>query len=183
MLEIAHEKAKKVNVDIEFKLGDMRKLAFNEEFDAVTCFFSSLGYNLSDKDIMNTLKGVYKSLRKGGVFIADVSNPFHRLDRLLQGLVTSIWRVYEDNMNVLVIDVKWLENTVIPLLEWERTLLVNHNSKLNMFFDTHKLRLYTANEPKLYSRITGFKKTKLYGGYNPVEDPKQARRLILVAVK
>ncbi len=43
MLEIAREKAKKMRIDVVFKLGDMRKLDFNEEFDAVTCFFSSLG--------------------------------------------------------------------------------------------------------------------------------------------
>lgn len=183
MLEIAREKAKKMRIDVVFKLGDMRKLDFNEEFDAVTCFFSSLGYNLSDEDIMNTLKGVYNSLRKGGVFIADVPNPFHRLDKLLQGPVTNVWRVHEDNVNILIIDVRWLENTVAPLLEWERTLIVDHNGRMDMFFDLHKLRLYTANELKLYSRIAGFKKTKIYGDYNLIEDPKQAGRLILVAVK
>ncbi len=182
MIKIAREKARKNGVQVDFKLGDMRRLNFNEEFDAVTCFFSSLGYNLSDEDISNTLRGVYNSLRKGGVFIADVPNPLHRFDRWVKGTPV-IWRVQSDNISILVIDVKWLTNTVTPILEWERTLIVKHNDKIDMLFDKHKLRLYTASELKLYSRITGFKKTKIYGDYNFIEDPKQAGRLILVAVK
>ncbi len=183
MIEIAQRKARESSVQVDFRVGDMRRLDFNEEFDAVTCFFSSLEYNLSDEDILSTLNGVYESLRKGGVFVADVPNPFYRFNSWVQR-IPSIWRVQDNNVDVLVIDVKWLTNTVTPVLEWERTLIVRHNDRVDMLFDKHRLRLYTASELKLYAKIAGFNKTKIYGDYELAEkEPMQAKRIILVAIK
>ena len=54
----------------------MRNLGFNEEFDAITCFFTSINFNVTDENMESTMKGIYKGLRRGGVFIVDVPNPF-----------------------------------------------------------------------------------------------------------
>lgn len=36
MIEIARERAEKNGIQVDFKLGGIRRLNFNEEFDAVT---------------------------------------------------------------------------------------------------------------------------------------------------
>jgi len=76
MLKKAQEKALKENLDIRFILRDMRKLAFNEEFDLATCWFDSLNYLLETSDLEKTFAGVWHSLKAGGLFIFDMNTVY-----------------------------------------------------------------------------------------------------------
>ena len=48
MIKIAKGKAQNLGLDIEFEVCGMRKLSFKDKFDAVTCFFTSVNYNVTD---------------------------------------------------------------------------------------------------------------------------------------
>ena len=157
----------------------MRRLWFEEEFDAATCFFTSINYNLSDEDMLATLRGVYQSLKPGGVFLADTVNPLVRTPEMMRG-TTQVWRVQRGNEVILVFDVKRLDESLI--LEWERTLLVAGPGGIRVLPDHHRLRLFTASELRLFARLAGFRNVKVYGDYERRERG-DARRLILVAVK
>ena len=181
MIEIARRKAAEAGVDVRFEVMDMRRLKFEEEFDAVTCFFTSINYNVEEGDLERTMKGVYKALRRGGVFLADAPNPY-RAERWLRG-VPSIWRVDRGRVSVLVIDSVYM-STVPGLIDWNRTLLVSDEGEVKIIADKHLLRAYTANELKLYARTAGFRRARIYGDTRLTEEePRDARRLFLVAVK
>ncbi len=179
MLRIARRKAAQLGLDAEFVEGDMRRLWFEEEFDAATCFFTSINYNLSDDDVLATLRGVYRSLRPGGVFLADTVNPLIRAPEMMKG-VTQVWRVQRGNEVILVLDVKRLDESL--MLEWERTILVAGPGGVRVIPDHHMLRLFTASELRLFAKLAGFRYVKVYGDYERRERA-DARRLILVAVK
>ena len=181
VIEIARRKAAELDISVRFEVGDMRKLQFNNDFDAAMCIFTSINYNLTDEDILATLRGIHRSLRKGGVFIADFPNPL-MAERWFYG-TPIIWRVDEENRSILIID-SVLMNRVTLMIDWVRTLIVHEQGQVKMIPDRHRLRAYTANEMKLLARMAGFRKVKIYGDMNISEEPpRHARRLFLVAVK
>ena len=69
MLQLAKERAEKGNANVEFALQDMRALSFEESFDLATCWFDSLNYLLELEDLEKTFAGVYRALKKPGLFI------------------------------------------------------------------------------------------------------------------
>ncbi len=79
MLEFARERAgrfhfqERENANVEFLLQDMRSLPFEERFDLVTCWFDSLNYILELEGIRQTFAGVYRALKKAGLFIFDMN--------------------------------------------------------------------------------------------------------------
>ncbi len=73
MLRFARERAERENANVEFLLQDMRSLAFEGGFDLATCWFDSLNYLLEFKDVQRTFEGVYRALKKAGLFIFDMN--------------------------------------------------------------------------------------------------------------
>ena len=69
----ARERAEKENVKIEFTLQDIRSLPFEERFDLVTCWYDSLNYLLEWGDLEKTFAGVWRALKRAGLFIFDMN--------------------------------------------------------------------------------------------------------------
>jgi len=179
MIRIAREKAQDEGLPVKFGVCDMRNLNFKEEFDAATCLFTSISYNASKDDMLKTLRGVYKALRPGGVFIADNPNPF-RSERAFQGIpyIRSIRRA---ETRMLIIDMVEA-HPVTAKVHWNRTLVIDSPDGLKMAIDTHNLKFYTATELKLFAELAGFSEAKIYGDMRRAE-PRDSRRLFLVAIK
>lgn len=76
MLQFARERAERENVKVEFLLQDMRALSFEERFDLATCWFDSLNYLLELEDLEKTFAGVYRALKKAGLFIFDMNTVY-----------------------------------------------------------------------------------------------------------
>ncbi len=181
MIRIAREKARRSGASAEFIVGDMREINFVEEFDAVTCFFTSINYILEDEGMERLFLGVHRCLRRGGVFLFDIPNPY-RMEKWLKGIPT-IWRVDDGDISVLVIDATIME-TVSGLVNWKRTLLVKNKNGIEFVSDYHRLRVYTPNELRVYARLSGFRRTRIYGDLRITDSPpKDATRLFFVAVK
>jgi len=86
-------------------------------------------------------------------------------------------------MSILILD-SILMSKVSALVEWERTIIVNERGKVKMIPDHHKLRAYTANELKLFAKAVGFEEVKIYGDFKRTDtEPRDARRLVLIAIK
>ena len=73
MLEFARERAERENAEVEFLRQDMRSLSLDERFDLVTCWFDSLNYILELEGIQKTFAGVYRALKKAGLFVFDMN--------------------------------------------------------------------------------------------------------------
>ena len=78
MIALARERARLASIQVDFSVEDMRNLQFVEEFDLVTCFFDSLNYLLTVRDLQAAFHGVFAALRPGGYFIFDM-NTVHGL--------------------------------------------------------------------------------------------------------
>jgi ubiquinone/menaquinone biosynthesis C-methylase UbiE len=76
MLEFARERAERENAKVEFLHQDMRSLAFDEQFDLVTCWFDSLNYVLELEGIQKTFVDVHRALRKAGLFVFDMNTVY-----------------------------------------------------------------------------------------------------------
>ncbi len=70
MLRVARRKAQELGLNIEFIHGDALDIHFENEFDAVTMFFSSIMY-FDENAIKQLFNSVIKALKPGGVFVAD----------------------------------------------------------------------------------------------------------------
>lgn len=73
MLNIAIQKLKalKIKSDLSFQKADVRFLDLKKKLDVAIMMFAVLGYQLENKDIVNTLISVRKHLKKGSLFIFD----------------------------------------------------------------------------------------------------------------
>ena len=59
--------------------ADMTRLPFEEQFDAVVCALDSINHLPDLQAVQQTFDGVYRSLKAGGVFAADLNTPYkHR---------------------------------------------------------------------------------------------------------
>jgi ubiquinone/menaquinone biosynthesis C-methylase UbiE len=63
--------ARKNYTDIRFIQADMVELDLNEEFDAIICLFSSIGYVKTYENLKKTINNFTKHLKLGGVLIIE----------------------------------------------------------------------------------------------------------------
>src|SRR3989339_1377080 len=87
----AAERAKKNKVQIRLVRGDMRKLPYSNEFDAVINMFTSFGY-FSEKQNIAILKKVAGALKPHGKFFIDI---VHK-ENLDNNLHPKSWNLAED---------------------------------------------------------------------------------------
>ena len=73
MLARAGEEAQDRDAKLNFVQGDMREMAFDEQFDGVYCWNTSFGYFDEDKNAQ-VIDRVHRSLKAGGLLLLDVIN-------------------------------------------------------------------------------------------------------------
>jgi SAM-dependent methyltransferase len=73
MLARAGDDAQDRGVKLNFVQGDMRDMAFDEQFDGVFCWNTSFGYFEEEKNAQ-VIDRVHRALKAGGLFLLDVIN-------------------------------------------------------------------------------------------------------------
>lgn len=76
MLRIATERAKSLQMPIEFVNQPMQGLEGFENFDAAVIAIDSLNYVIVEEEVLLTLKNVYEALTMDGVLLFDVHSTF-----------------------------------------------------------------------------------------------------------
>ena len=75
MLTVAAAKSS----EVQWLCLDMTKLPFEMQFDAVICALDSVNHLPDMQAVQQSFDGVYRSLKTGGVFAADMNTPYkHR---------------------------------------------------------------------------------------------------------
>jgi SAM-dependent methyltransferase len=69
----ARKDAIQSKVEVDYQLGDMRRLVFEDEFDRVILLFTAFGY-FSDEENLEVLIRIRKALKTGGLLIFDTFN-------------------------------------------------------------------------------------------------------------
>lgn len=167
-LEQARARAKEQGLKIEFVQGDMRRIPFENEFDAVINLFTSFGYFEKEEDHLRVLKEVHKSLKPGGRFLLDLSNR----EWLMRNFQARDWREYQDF--ILLEERKFDFERSRNEARW----IVLKGQERKEYF--HSLRLFTLGELlELFSR-TRLKVLGYYGSLKGEPWSFDARRLVIL---
>lgn len=177
--EIAVER--KVNRNVEFKVGDMRKISevlkeCQEKFNAVINLFTSIGYY--DREMDRNILGQLRELTTSrGILVIDIANRDwlvrHFQARDAQQISDVLFRVVERKLNL---ESSRMENVWKYYrkhkhdLEYLETVEVNH-------------RVYSLHELKKLVEESGWIYQTCYGGFNSDPFTMDSRRIVLVAKK
>lgn len=158
---------------VNFILGDMRKLEFENQFDAVINFFTSFGY-FDDGENFDTLKGMAKSLKIGGKLLIDMINREWAINMTRENGL--IWLLYPDNKVFLannkfdILKGRWISEQVI----------VDKGESTDQHQD---IRLYSYTEYQFLLNVVGMKIIAAYGDTDKSDYGIKSRNMILVAEK
>ena len=96
-LDVARQRADKAGVSVRFFHGDMTRMSFDSEFDAVILWGNTFGM-FSGEDNAKTLQGIARALRKGGLALIDTQNHMALPERLEKG-----WDFHDEDESLLLL--------------------------------------------------------------------------------
>lgn len=165
MLQFAKERAKRENAKAEFLLQDMRSLLFDDRFDLVTCWFDSLNYILELEGIQKTFAGVYRALRKAGLFVFDMNTVYglavdwQREPCYIQQNSPEIFEIhfpsYDFDRNIATTQITGFAK------EGDRRIRMD---------EEHKERGYTLEEIRQCSQAVGFQELACWGSLEQMSE-------------
>ena len=170
-LDRAVSQAQQEGLDVEFIQGDMRTFSDEGRFDVILNYFTSFGYFNEPKDDTLVINNVYRSLKKGGIFLMDMMGK----EVLAKVFRERDWREEE---GILILEERKIRgNWSIVESRW---IMIRGDERKEV---TLALRLYSAVELGLMLSNAGFKDVDVYGDIdgNPYDDT--AKRLVTVGRK
>ena len=82
-IEKAKEEAKKRDLNIEFRVGDMKSLPYEDRsFDSVICMWNAFSEIAQEQDQVRVISEIFRVLKRGGLAIVEVRN--HRSSGLIE---------------------------------------------------------------------------------------------------
>jgi SAM-dependent methyltransferase len=166
MLKYARQRARAAQVNVRFIRLSMQKLHLVPRFDLVTCWFDSMNYLLTNRDLYKVFKNVYHILSPGGFFIFDMNT--------LYGLQI-VWQenspcVVQNTDNLLEIHITLPEtkNNITPLriIGFFRQVNVWHKME-----EIHNERAYKLQVIRKYFRKAGFCERAAWGNLKRMTRP------------
>jgi len=151
MLARAGEDAQDRGAKLNFVQGDMREMAFDEQFDGVYCWNTSFGYFEEDKNAQ-VIDRVRRSLKAGGQFLLDVVNR----DFIIQQSPSLAWFegdgcVCMDEMSV---------DFITSRLKVKRTMMLDDGRSREI---EYSMRVYSLHELGKILHEHGFKVREVSG--------------------
>jgi len=114
MLAIAHEKALKNNVDIQWIKQDIVKLEGFENIDMAVSFCDVFNYIKTKAELLEAFKRIYKSLNETGLFLFDIHNETYVKNELIghsfiqnEREIAYIWDCYSEKEGELIHDLSF----------------------------------------------------------------------------
>ena len=161
--------------NVKFLKGDMRRLGFNEEFDAAINMWTSFGYFLKPEDDLKSLRCVARALKSRGRFLIDIVNGAW----LRRHRVEKNWMKRADGSFVLE-DIAWrLGKHLCQVSTW--TVIKNGRAQgAASFFVRH----YEFAQLASALRRAGLKAVCRWGGLDgsPYR-PQSSKRLVVLTEK
>ena len=166
----AAAKARKAKVKLTLMRGDMRRLKFKGEFDAVINLFTSFGYFQRFSDDIKTLKGISRALKPEGLFMIDIIHG----DFVRKNFRARNWLELEDGSYHL----EEAQLTKDGVLNTWIVIKKNKVRKRNFFS-----RLYSRSRMTAAMRQAGLKPLKFWGSFSGAPLTNKTNRLIVLAKK
>ena len=172
-LEHARADAEDHDVSIDYRVGDMRTISFESEFDVVLNWFTSFGYS-DDETLRTLLARMHRALVPGGRLIIETMN-LHQLD-LRAHETTHQKQLSDDDGTHLLVD-RSLYDPHDGRLHTRRLITRSGQSTRVI---PYSLRLFTLSELTDWLRTAGFGYCQAFGSDCEVFRIDSAR-LIVVA--
>jgi SAM-dependent methyltransferase len=172
LLQKAHSRAEKENVEVEWFESDMRDFVRAASYDLVVNMFTSFGYFEDRNDDLTVLRNVLESLRPGGKFLMDTFGK-EQLAVVFQPTTSD-----EAPSGDLLIRRHEVRD------DWSRIhnrwIVVREGKAASFEFE---ITVYSAQELKDRLLSVGFRQVRVFGDLRGGEYGRDAERLIVVAVK
>jgi SAM-dependent methyltransferase len=180
MLDIAQKKVQAaghlIEDRIEFVLGDVLSLNFDEEFDAVICIGQTT-MMLTEFDYLQRLfKGIFKSLRPGGLLIMDFLSWYNKGS-------------FTDTVNAslggkdLRIENEEIFDPIRQILHHKSKYYVTDRGKTTQYEGYGEDRIFYPREILIFLReIGGFQIQGMYDCWDPDKEPENDY-LVIIARK
>ena len=161
---------------ISYQLADALTFIANPCVDAVFNWYTSFGYTDSDKTNCQMINNAYASLKDGGVYILDYTNPAYilqnykpRIEIMLKDRPGKIIKEVEIDMNRAMITTKWYYD--FPEL------------KSAQRYKFGESKIYFPSALKEMFLAAGFTDVKLHGNINGESVTKDSPRNIIIGRK
>lgn len=167
MLARAKEKAQKKNSLVDFRYQDMRTLDVPERpFDAIVCLFDSIGYVVSNQDMLKVLNGIYAHLVPEGILLFE----FWHAGAMLKRYEPVRVRRFQTSLGVIEriseTEVDYKEQTCHVSYTINE---LNEDGTYNSIHETQVNRFFLVQEMSLFLEQAGFTPLKWYSGYQENE--------------
>jgi SAM-dependent methyltransferase len=73
MIKYAKERSRKARLKIDFSVQKMQDLTVQTRYDLVTCWYDSINYLLTKRQLDKMFRNVYRILKDGAFFIFDIN--------------------------------------------------------------------------------------------------------------
>jgi SAM-dependent methyltransferase len=93
--ELFLDLARRQSTEVDYRLGDLRALPVDGPFDAVLCWFTSIGY-FDDAGNKQVLAEFRRVLRDGGRLLIDTHNPYELARRFVSAPASQTVEVGDD---------------------------------------------------------------------------------------
>lgn len=174
MIEFAKQKYPSLKFDVK----DMRELDYSNQFDAVLCLCTTFSYNTTNDEVVASLRGFSKALRKGGIIVIDLLNTMGFIQKIK--FENKIEASYEKFGLRSETEHRIDENRQI-LIEKRSIFSARDNKQVKS--DTTDFRLFFPQEFKLFLETSGFEFLEFYGSYDIGHTILDKSRMIVVAKK
>ena len=149
----------------------MEKLRLGREVDGVISTIDAINYLTRERDVRETFKRVYRSLRPGGQFIFDINSPakFRAMDGQLYTDETEesycVWRTF------------FSERTKICTYQVDLFRL-RRDGAWERDYEEHRERAWSVEELTEFLADAGFMKVKITGDLKMTKPKEDEQRLI-----
>jgi SAM-dependent methyltransferase len=143
MIEEAMRKAQNTELNIDFRVLDMRSMNLDSKFDVAICLFGGFGYLLTNEDLKGFFKGLKRLLAKDSLFVFE----FWNVKEVKPGFRS--WIKAEDKKKdtklIRLSDSRFDTKSKILTLSME-FFVFDKTKLLDSFTEAHKLRCFDVLE-------------------------------------
>ncbi|MGB3479058.1 MAG: class I SAM-dependent methyltransferase [bacterium] len=168
MLKYARQRARKAQVTVHLTRQKMQRLYIRDKFDLVTCWFDSMNYLLTKRELDTVFRKVNRVLKNGGVFIFDTNT--------IYGLSVN----WQDNSPCVIQNTDKLFEVHIcpPIFEKNIATLkifgfAKHGPYWRRVVEVHKERGYRLSEIRKSFKKAHFKELGCWESLKKMTKPKR----------
>lgn len=184
MIALAQDKAAADGVAVEWLVGDMREFALAEPVDLALCTLDGIDCLLTDEEIVRHFRAVAGNLRRGGLYVIELSHP-----RDCSAEHYGRFR-YAGERNGCRVTINWANVAAAPtrgVVVAEVTMSVTSNGTKEVFRDRAYERFLSAGEiVGLANASEALEVCGWYGDFDieqPFDEGHPSRRMIAVLRK